>query len=135
MDWYSRYILSWEVSNSLDVGFCLDALDSALQNGCPEVFNPDQGSHFTSHDFTQRLESHGIRLSQDGRGRAHDNIWNERFWRSVKYEEVYLHDYHDISGTVKGLRDYMQFYNRRRPHQALGYQTPAELYHGGSASR
>ena len=130
LDWFSRYVLAWEVSVSLEGAFCLAALEWALQTGCPEIFNTDQGAQFTSEEFTKRLEESGITISMDGRGRAMDNIFVERLWRSVKYEEVYLHDYEEVGEAVKNLGNYFLFYNRERPHQALGYQTPAAKYFG-----
>jgi putative transposase len=130
LDWFSRYVLGWEVSVSLESAFCLAALEWALKAGCPEIFNTDQGAQFTSEDFTQRLERSGITISMDGRGRAMDNIFVERLWRSVKYEEVYLHDYERVEEAVKNLGNYFWFYNHERPHQALGYQTPAAMYFG-----
>ncbi len=128
MDWYSRYVLSWEVSVTLDTSFCLEALDRALQMATPEIFNSDQGVQFTSVEFTNRLKAADIRISWDGRGRALDNIFVERLWRSVKYEEVYLKDYQSVTEAVNNLRAYFIFYNHERVHQALGYQTPAALY-------
>jgi len=130
LDWFSRYVLGWDVSVSLESDFCLAALEWALQTGCPEIFNTDQGAQFTSEGFTQRLEKSGITISMDGRGRALDNIFVERLWRSVKYEEVYLHDYERVEEAVKNLREYFWFYNHERPHQALCYQTPAAMYFG-----
>ncbi len=130
MDWYSRYVLSWEISITMDSNFCISALDWALQKGCPEIFNTDQGAQFTSQDFTRRLEEKAIRISMDGRGRALDNVFVERLWRSVKWEEVYLKDYQSVSEAVDGLDGYFRFYNRERPHQSLNYQTPAAIYHG-----
>ena len=128
IDWYSRYVLSWELSNSLDVYFCLDALDKALRQGKPEIFNTDQGSQFTSKDFTERVISNKIKMSMDSRGRALDNIFIERFWRSLKYEDIYLRDYQSISELREGLKKYFDFYNNRRVHQSLNYRTPAEVY-------
>jgi putative transposase len=128
LDWYSRYVLAWEVSNTLDGGFCLDALEHSLARATPEIFNSDQGAQFTSYVFTTRLERAGIRISWDGRGRALDNVFVERLWRSVKYEEVYLHDYETIAEAVGGLDRYFRFYNAERLHQALGYRTPAMVY-------
>ncbi len=132
IDWYSRYVLAWEVATSLDVGFCLTALERALagthNNGLPGVFNTDQGAQFTSGDFTGRLGAQGIKISMDGRGRALDNIFVERLWRSVKQEEVYIHDYQSVSEAVSSLGQYFAFYNGRRLHQALDYQTPAAVY-------
>jgi putative transposase len=128
LDWFSRYVLSWEVSNTLDGTFCLAALESALGQSTPEIFNTDQGAQFTSQVFTRRLDVAGIRISWDGRGRALDNVFVERLWRSVKYEEVYLHDYETVGEAVDGLGRYFRFYNRERPHQALAYRTPAQVY-------
>lgn len=128
MDWFSRYVLSWRLSNTMDVRFCLEALEEALGLGCPEIFNSDQGAQFTSADFTGALEKQGIRISMDGRRRAVDNIFVERLWRSVKYEEVYLKDYRDGGEAFEGLGGYFGFYNRERPHQALDYQTPHEVH-------
>ncbi len=128
IDWYSRYVLSWELSNSLDVYFCLDALDKALRKGKPEIFNTDQGSQFTSKNFTEKVISNKIKMSMDSRGRALDNIFIERFWRSLKYEDIYLKDYQSISELREGLKNYFDFYNYRRAHQSLKYKTPAEVY-------
>ena len=128
MDWYSRYVLSWELSTSLDTQFCLSALEKALQTSQPEIFNTDQGSQFTSREFTERLEKEHIRISMDGRGRVFDNIFVERLWRSVKYEEVYLHSYQTVSEARHGLTRYFLFYNTERLHESLGYQTPYEIY-------
>lgn len=128
MDWFSRYVLSWEVCTTLDVSFCLAALERALERSRPEVFNTDQGSQFTSAAFTGKLHEAGVRISMDGRGRAYDNIFVERLWRSVKYEEVYLHEYQTVAEAVYGLDQYFGFYNDERPHQSLNYRTPAEVY-------
>lgn len=128
IDWFSRYVLSWSVSVTLDVWFCLEALDAALSRGRPEIFNTDQGSQFTSLDFTGRLKSAQVSISMDGRGRALDNIFVERLWRTVKYEEVYLKEYDDVRSATRQLRDYFLFYNEERLHQSLGYRTPAEVY-------
>jgi putative transposase len=128
MDWFSRYVLSWEVSNSLDSFFCLWALEKALQEHVPEIFNSDQGSQFTSEVFTSRLETAGIRISWDGRGRVWDNIFVERLWRSVKWEEVYLKDYDNVPEAIDGLGSYFRFYNTERPHQSLGYRTPHQVF-------
>jgi len=132
IDWFSRYVLAWEVATSLEVGFCLTALDRALaaasNNGRPAIFNTDQGAQFTSREFTGRLRAHAIQISMDGRGRALDNIFVERLWRSVKQEEVYIHDYQTVSEGVQNLGRYFEFYNHRRLHQALDYQTPAAVY-------
>lgn len=130
MDWYSRYVLAWELSNSLDKQFCLDALGRALEISQPEIFNSDQGSQFTSTEFTGRLEAAGVRISMDGRGRVFDNIFIERLWRSVKYEEVYLHSYESVRDARSGLARYFQLYNTERLHEALGYRTPHEVYFG-----
>jgi putative transposase len=130
MDWFSRYVLSWAVSITMDVAFCLDALDHALAHGQPEIFNTDQGAQFTAQEFTTRLETGGVRISMDGRGRALDNVFVERLWRSVKYEEVYLRDYQSVWDARQGLARYFGFYNHERLHQALGYRTPATVYHG-----
>jgi putative transposase len=131
LDWHSRYILSWALSNSLEVGFCLEVLEAALARGRPEIFNTDQGAQFTSPAFTGRLLAAGVPISMDGRGRALDNVFVERLWRSVKYEEVYLQDYGKMGDAQRGLGRYFPFYNEERPHQALGYQTPLWVYGGG----
>ena len=128
MDWYSRYVLAWEVSISMEKEFCLEALDKALKISCPEIFNTDQGSQFTSREFTGRLENEGIAISMDGRGRVFDNIFIERLWRTVKYEEVYLHDYGNVGEAKEGLSRYFEFYNNERIHSSLGDLTPQEVY-------
>jgi len=128
MDWFSRYVLSWEISVTLDSDFCLSALSRALDLGRPEIFNSDQGVQFTSAAFTGRLLARDIRISMDGRGRALDNIFVERLWRSVKYEEVYLHDYRAVPEAISGLDRYFRFYNRERLHQSLGYRTPEAVF-------
>ena len=128
MDWFSRYVLSFELSITLDSWFCVEALKRALGLGTPEIFNSDQGSQFTSDAFTDVLKSVGIRISMDGVRRAYDNIFVERLWRSLKYEEVYLRDYATIPEARRSIGDWFDFYNRRRPHQSLGYRTPAEVY-------
>jgi putative transposase len=128
MDWFSRYVLSWEVSVTLDVSFCLAALAWALRTAKPDIFNSDQGSQFTSELFIQMLLAHGIEVSMDGRGRAMDNIFVERLWRTVKYEEVYLKDYDDLPDAIESLRNFFVFYNRERIHQSLGYRTPESVY-------
>jgi putative transposase len=133
MDWFSRYVLSWAVSITMDVEFCLAALEQALEVATPEIFNSDQGPQFTSLDFTRRLEAAGIRISMDGRGRALDNIFVERLWRTVKYEEVYLKDYRTPHEAIHGLAQFFTLYNEQRPHQALGYHTPATVYFGREA--
>ena len=128
IDWFSRYVLAWEVSPTLDTAFCLAALEWALRSAQPEIFNTDQGAQFTSHEFTTRLLAAGILISMDGQGRALDNIFVERLWRTVKYEEVYLKDYGDVAEASGGLRDYFEFYNRERLHPSLGYRTPEAVY-------
>lgn len=130
MDWFSRYVLSWALSLTLEVDFCLEALRSALGRGRPEIFNSDQGSQFTSERFTGELEARGIAISMDGRGRCLDNIFIERLWRSLKYEEVYLRDYRAVSEARQGIGRYLQFYNHQRLHQSLGYRTPAAVHAG-----
>jgi putative transposase len=127
-DWFSRYVLAWEVSITLDTAFCLNAIDRALEIGQSGIFNTDQGSQFTSLDFTQRMEERGVQISMDGRGRAFDNIFVERLWRSVKYEKVYLHQYRTVSEGQQNLAQYFRFYNQERLHEALGYLTPSQLY-------
>jgi putative transposase len=131
IDWFSRYVLSWELSVSLDTTFCMSALEKALHSQRPEIFNSDQGSQFTSAEFTGRLFKEGIKISMDGRGRALDNIFVERLWRSVKYEEVYLKDYESVKEALQGLGRYFEFYNQERLHQSLGYQTPEAVYWQG----
>jgi putative transposase len=128
LDWFSRYVLSWELSNTLETGFCLEALEAALARGRPEVFNTDQGAQFTSPAFTGRLAAAGVRISMDGRGRALDNVFVERLWRTVKYEEVYLQDYESMGDARRGLARYFPFYNEERPHQALAYRPPVAVY-------
>lgn len=130
MDWYSRYVVSWELSLTLETDFCVSALNYALTGRTPEIFNTDQGSQFTSEVFTDRLKEAGIQISMDGRGRTFDNIMIERLWRSVKYEEVYLKDYEDFIDARKGLSAYFLFYNNERPHQSLGSRPPVEVYSG-----
>ena len=128
MDWYSRYVLSWRLSNTLDAAFCIEALEEALRKERPEIFNTDQGSQFTSDSFTRILEQHGIRISMDGKGSYSDNLFVERLWRTVKYEEVYLKAYQDGRDAKISLGEYFRFYNSERPHQTLGYRTPAEVF-------
>jgi putative transposase len=130
MDWYSRYVLSWALSLTLELPFCLEALQAALHHGRPEIFNSDQGSQFTSEKFTGELERRGIVVSMDGRGRCLDNIFIERLWRSLKYEEVYLRDYQVVPEARQGIANWFRFYNYQRPHQSLDYQTPAIIYRG-----
>ena len=128
MDWHSRYVLAWRLSNTMDVDFCVQALEEALSKGNPEIFNTDQGSQFTSESFTGVLRDQGIQISMDGKGRYLDNIFVERLWRSVKYEEVYLKAYQNGTEARKGIGAYLDFYNRQRPHQALGYRTPGQVF-------
>ncbi len=130
MDWFSRFVLSWALSITMDGAFCVEALDHALARGRPEIFNTDQGAQFTSRAFTERLQTGGIRISMDGRGRALDNVFVERLWRTVKYEEVYLRDYQTVRDAWQGLGQYFAFYNQERLHQALAYRTPAAVYWG-----
>lgn len=128
MDWFSRYVIAWDVSNSMESGFCVDVLKRALKKGTPDIFNTDQGSQFTSDEFTGTLTQAGVRISMDGRGRALDNVFIERLWRSVKYEDIYLHDYADGHELHAGLTRYFRFYNHERPHSALEDQTPAHCH-------
>jgi len=129
IDWFSRYVLAWEVSNTLDTDFCLIALERALKQGTPQVFNTDQGAQFTSDAFTERLKKSQIAISMDGRGRALDNIFVERLWRTVKYEEIYPNDYSSLLFGRQRLNNYFLFYNTQRYHQALDYRTPAAVFH------
>jgi len=128
MDWFSRFVVSWSLSISLEVEFCLEILDEALARTRPEIFNSDQGAQFTSPRFTERLESAQVRISMDGKGRFLDNIFVERLWRTVKYEEVYLNDYENVWEAESRIGSYFAFYNRERPHQSLGYRTPEQVY-------
>ena len=128
IDWYSRYVLSWELSNSLEGSFCLEALEAALAQGRPEIFNTDQGVQYTATAFTSRLQQAEVLISMDGRGRALDNVFIERLWRSVKQECLYLHGFDTVPELTQGLGDYFDFYRHERPHQALDYCTPAEVY-------
>lgn len=128
VDWHSRYVLAWELSNTLDASFCISTLHRALFLGHPEIFNTDQGCQYTCKDFIEVLQGANIAISMDGRGRCLDNIFSERLWRSVKYEEVYLKDYAGGEDAFRGLKSYFQFYNNERLHQSLGYRTPASLY-------
>lgn len=130
LDWYSRYVLSWRVSTTLDADFCCEALEEALEYGVPLIFNTDQGSQFTSQSFTDILLNRKIQISMDGRGRALDNVFVERLWRSVKYEEVYLKEYVLVRDAREGLGAYFKFYNHERLHQSLDYRTPAVVHHG-----
>jgi putative transposase len=128
IDWFSRYVISWELSPTLEIPFCLSALDRALNIATPEINNSDQGSHFTSEQFIQPLLDRNVKVSMDGRGRCMDNIFTERLWRTVKYENVYLKSYQTVGEANAGLTDYFQFYNTKRPHQALNYRTPSTVY-------
>ena len=128
IDWYSRYVLSWRLSNTLDAGFCVEALEEAFKKGRPDIFNTDQGAQFTSEAFTGLLQQHGVRISMDGKGSYNDNLFIERLWRTVKYEEVYLKAYQDGREARISLGNYFNFYNNERPHQALGYRTPAKVF-------
>jgi putative transposase len=128
LDWYSRYIVSWALSQTLALNFVLAAVDNALLQATPKIWNSDQGSHFTSPQYIQRLQNAAVQISMDGRGRARDNIFTERLWRTIKYEEVYLHEYANPKEAHRQLASYIYFYNFERPHQALDYQTPAQLY-------
>ena len=130
MDWHSQYVVAWRLSNTLEADFCVDALREALGQGQPEVFNTDQGSQFTSLEFTRVLQDHGVKISMDGKGRYNDNIFVERLWRTVKYEEVYLKAYANATEARRELSVYFRFYNNQRPHQALGYRTPAQMFFG-----
>lgn len=131
MDWHSRRVLSWRVSTTLDPSFCVEALEEALERFAqPDIFNTDQGAQFTAEAFTKTLRNRGVAISMDGKGRCLDNVFVERLWRSLKYEEVYLHAYENVTEARIGIGRYFGFYNERRPHQALGYQTPAGFYRG-----
>jgi putative transposase len=128
MDWVSRYVLAWRLSNLLDASFCIEALEEALSQGRPEIFNTDQGSQFTDEDFTSVLCAHGVAISMDGRGRFSDNIFVERLWRSLKFEEVYLKAYQNVAQARRGIAAYFNFYNNERLHQALGYRAPRQVF-------
>ena len=128
LDWYSRYVLAWRLSNTMDALFCLEALEMALGRGEPVIFNTDQGAQFTSQEWLAPLQKRDILISMDGRGRALDNVFVERLWRTVKYEDIYLRDYQTVPDLETGLADYFQFYNEERPHSALDHQTPAEVH-------
>jgi putative transposase len=135
IDWHSRAILSWRLSNTMTVDFCIEALEEALRHhGTPEVFNSDQGAQFTSPDFTGVLKREGITISMDGKGRATDNIFIERVWRSLKYEDVYLHAYRTLADAALGIGKWIRFYNTRRGHQALDYRTPMEVFRGAQVA-
>jgi putative transposase len=129
IDWFSRYVIAWRLSNTLDGSFCLEMLDEALALGRPEVFNTDQGVQFTAEAFTSRLVKAGVAVSMDGKGRCLDNIWVERLWRTVKYEDVYIRCYETVPALMQGMGRYFPYYNEERPHQSLGYRTPAAVYH------
>src|SRR6266567_3885175 len=131
IDWFSRYVIAWRLSNTLDGSFCLEMLEEALGRGRPEVFNTDQGVQFTAQAWTGRLESAGVAVSMDGRGRCLDNVFVERLWRTVKYEDIYLWRYEAVSELQQGLGRYFPYYNEERLHQALGYRTPAQVYREG----
>lgn len=128
MDWYSRYVLSWETSTTLEKDFCISAAEKAYSIGKPEIFNTDQGSQFTSLEFVKVIKENGSQMSMDGRGRAMDNIFTERFWRSIKYENIYLKDYVTVEAARQGIAEYIEFYNNHRLHQSLGYRTPKEIH-------
>ena len=131
IDWYSRKVLSWRLSNTMDTSFCIEALNEALsKHGTPEYFNTDQGAQFTSEEYTSVLKANGIKISMDGKGRAIDNVFTERLWRSIKYENIFLKGYESMSEAQSGLADYFEFYNSQRLHAALNYKTPA-LVHSG----
>ena len=129
LDWFSRYIVSWELEQTLELPFVLKAIECALAQVAPAIWNSDQGSHFTSPQYIERLLAADVRISMDGKGRALDNIFTERLWRTVKYEEVYLHDYASPKEARQGLTRYLDFYNFERPHQSLDYHTPADMYY------
>jgi len=136
MDWASRYVLSWEVSVTMDDDFCVNALKSALRkHNSPEIFNTDQGSQYTSKAFTGTLEKKGVRISMDGKGRCMDNIFIERLWRSVKYEKIFLEEFETVTELIAGLKEYFEFYNFERPHQSFSGKTPAEVYWGEAAAQ
>lgn len=130
IDWFSRYVIEWELSNLLDNSFCIEALGRGLIKTTPDIFNTDQGVQFTSNGFVGRLEEAGVKVSMDGKGRALDNVFVERLWRSVKYENIYPKGYETLKEVRVGLNEYFKFYNEKRPHQGLGYRTPAEVYFG-----
>lgn len=130
MDWYSRYVIHWELSNTMDVGFCKEVLQESLRRTRPEIFNTDQGSQFTSREFTSVLAENGIKISMDGKGRAIDNVFIERLWRTVKYEDIYLKNYETVGALRSGVAEYFRFYNTERMHTKLNNKTPFEVYHG-----
>ena len=135
IDWFSRYVITWRLSNTLDGAFCLEMLEEALRSGKPEVFNTDQGVQFTAEAFTGRLLSAGVSVSMDGRGRALDNVFVERLWRTVKYEDIYIRGYEAVPELQQGLARYFAFYNEERLHQSLGYETPVVVYRGVGAMK
>lgn len=128
MDWYSRYVLGWRLSNTMDCSFCLEAVEEALNYGKPEIFNTDQGVQFTCEEFVSTLENLAIQVSMDGKGRWMDNVFIERLWRSVKHEAIYLKEYENASHLYKELKEYFEYYNKRRPHQAFDFRTPLQVY-------
>ena len=130
MDWYSRFVISWRLSNTMDTEFCLEALREALESGTPDIYNTDQGAQFTSDDHTGLLKAAGIKISMDGRGRVFDNIMIERLWRTLKYQDIYIKDYQTVMELNAGLDDYFRFYNYEKPHQSLKEKTPAMIYYG-----
>lgn len=130
LDWFSRYVISWRLSQTLENDFCVQTLKEAIETNVPDIHNSDQGVQYTSQDYTDILSGAKVKISMDGRGRCMDNIFTERLWRTVKYENVYLNDYIDAEEARDGLRDYFKFYNEKRRHQSLGYQTPAKIYFG-----
>jgi len=132
MDWYSRHVISWRLSNSLDAEFCLEALDEAFDHSTPEIFNTDQRAQFTSRIFTERLLSKNVEISMDGNGRALDNLFVERLWRSVKYEDIYLKSYESGPDCHRGLSSYLKFYSHERPHQSLDFRTPWDVHYSHS---
>jgi putative transposase len=134
LDWYSRYVVAWRLSNTLEGSFCVELVEEALAQGRPEIFNTDQGVQFTAEAFTSRLQAAGVQISMDGRGRCLDNVFVERLWRTVKYENIYLYCYGSVRELERGLGQYFPFYNAERFHQALEYRTPAEVYHAGAGS-
>jgi putative transposase len=135
IDWFSRYVVAWRLSNTLDGSFCRDMLEEALGRGTPDVFNTDQGVQFTAGAWVERVEAAGVRVSMDGRGRCLDNVFVERLWRTVKYEDVYLRGYDTVPDLERGLRAYFTFYNEARLHQSLGYRTPAEVYRASGSGK
>lgn len=135
MDWFSRHVLAWRLSNSMDADFCVEALDEALGKTAPEIMNTDQGAQFTSREFTNKLKDHGVAISMDGKGRAIDNVMIERLWRTVKYEDIYLKEYVSGADLHKGLKSYFEYYTSVRKHSSLDRQTPADVYRSGRLNR